>query len=116
MRKLSFPAVSFAAQDEEGAIHTVSAAQQLHQLASVPSDRNRPLTIEDIRHRLPLVEKLSSAAKNESREVLLEEEEYNTLLQAVKSSTWMNVSHAVLELVEAVEKAETVKVEEQEES
>jgi hypothetical protein len=114
MRKLVIPDISFAAQDGEGTIQMVSAAQQLQQLASVPSNQGQPLTIEDIRQRLPLVEKLAEVAGNGSHEVLLEEEEYATLLQAVQASTWTGVSRGALELVDAVEKAETVEVKETE--
>ena len=112
MRKLLLPDIEFTTLDEAGKPQPVSAAHQLLQLASVPSKQGETFTIDEIRQRLPLVDKLAAAAKDRATELLLEEEEYATLLQAATASTWMGVSRAALELVEAVEKAKTVAVEE----
>ena len=112
MRKLLIPDISFNALNERNVPQKVSAAQQLLLLASVPSQQGETFTINDIRQRLPLVDKLAAVAENGSDEVLLEDSEYDTLLQAVNASTWMGVSRTALELVEAVEKAETIEVKE----
>ena len=110
MRKLLIPDISFAALDAEGTLQKATAVQQLQQLVSLPSKPGDTFTIEEIRQRLPLVDKLANAAEVNSREVLLEDLEYSILLQAVQASTWMGVSRAALELVEAVEKAEDIEV------
>lgn len=110
MRKLLIPDIQFTALDERNVPQKVSAAQQLQQFASVPSKPGETFTIDEIRERLPVVDKLAAAAQNGSNEVLLEDSEYATLMQAVSASTWMGVSRAALDLVKAVEDAETVKV------
>lgn len=112
MRKLVIPDVGFMALDEKNTPQRVEAAQQLVQLVSVPSQQGEAFTIDDIRKRLPLVDKLAAAAEDGSDEVLLEDSEYDVLLQAVKASTWTGISRAALELVEAVESAETTGVKE----
>ena len=113
MRKLLIPDLEFTAMGERGIPQRVSAAQQLLQLASVPSKQGETFTIDEIRQRLPLVEKLAAVVEAKGNEVLLEDSEYAILLQAVGASTWMGVSRTALDLVEAVEKAETVEVKEQ---
>ncbi len=113
MRKLCIPDISFSALGEKGEVQRVSAAQQLLQLASVPSEPGKTFTIDEIRQRLPLVDKLAAAVADDDKEMLLEDSEYAILLEAIKTSTWTGVSRAALSLVEAVEAAESVEVEEQ---
>ena len=110
MKKLLIPDITFTALDASGKPQGVSAAQQLLQLASAPSEQGKTFTIDEIRQRLPLVEKLAAAVADDAKELLLEDSEYAILLEAVRTSTWTGVSRAALALVEAVEAAETVEV------
>jgi hypothetical protein len=111
MRKVVFPDVSFNLRTEEG-LQPVSVGEQLHLIAAAPSKPGEAFTIDQIRARLPLVDKLS--ALTGERELLLEETEYTELLAAVKQSTWSGVSAAAIALVDAIEAAEVVDVAEKE--
>jgi hypothetical protein len=109
MRKVVFPDVQFGINTDDG-YRPMSVAAQLHIIASAPSKPGDVFTIDQIRARLPLVEKLS--ALKDATEVLLEESEYTELLQAVQQSTWNGVSPAAVALADAIAEAEIVEVDE----
>lgn len=107
MKKILLPDITFGVQIN-GSIKAISAAEQLRAIASSPSKPGDVFTIDQIRARLPLVEKLI----DDPAEVLIEDSEYAELLEAVRACTWQGVSRAAVELVDAVEAAEEVKVKE----
>lgn len=109
MRKITLPDVTFAVPDGDGT-RAISAGGQLHIIAAVPSRPGESFTIDQIRARLPLVEKLSMLG--DGTVILLEESEYAELLSAVERTTWSGVSLEAVALVDAVRDAETVEVEE----
>lgn len=113
MRKLVIPEVSFTALGPDGVVQPITAAEQMRQIAAVPSRPDGLLTIDEIRARLPLVEKLEEASRDGKKEVLLEDAEYGVLLETMKASMWRGVSQAALDLVEAVETAAIIEVAEQ---
>ena len=107
MRKVVFPNISFNIRTE-GGLETLSVGRQLHIIAATPGRPGESFTIDQIRARLPLVDKL--VALDDEMELLLEEEEYTELLVAMKQSTWSGVNAAALALLEAIEAAEIVEV------
>jgi hypothetical protein len=109
MKKVVFPDVSFNARTEDG-LRSISIGEQLHIISASPSKPGDVFTIDQIRARLPLVEKL--AALTDEGEILLEDNEWTELLQAVEQSTWSGVSEAAIALLDAVREATTVTVEE----
>lgn len=110
MRKIKIPDERFTAREVDGTVRQMSALEQLRLLISVPSRPDTPFTIEDIRQRLPLVEKLEAYEKEGTKEILVEDSEFALLAQAIQQSTWSGVSRGALLLVEAIENAEMVDV------
>ena len=109
MKRVILPDVTFTMVDANGATRSVSGVEQLRILISVPSRPDSPFTLDDIRLRIPVVEKLEAFEQNGAgKELLLEDAEHALILSSLKASTWTGVSKAALELADAVEKAETV--------
>lgn len=106
MRKLIIPDVSFNALDGDGTVTVLSAAQQLYRLVMFAQSPERGFTVDDVRRRLPLGEKLDKAKKT----LLLEDAEHALLQEAFKEASWRGASQNVIALADAIENAETVNV------
>lgn len=113
MRRITLPDITFGAVDRldngEEEVVSLSAAQQLYRLVMfAPTDRG--FTLEDVRRRLPVGEKLDRVKKNV---LLLEDAEHAIVQEAINAASWRGVSPSVIALADAVENAETVNVDDE---
>lgn len=112
MRRLVFPNVAFTRLErvgDEDVIVPVTDAEQLEQIVTFPP-AEVSLNLDQIRKRVPLADKLHKAAK--SKNVLLEEEEWELLQVAFGQASWRAASASVIALADAVAGAESVEVKE----
>lgn len=68
------------------------------------------VTIDDMRRRIAVIDKIEKAAKTEAAYLLLESEERAALLAVLKKRRFGGVFRAVIELLDAVENAPDVEV------
>lgn len=107
MKKITLPNVTFTALAPDGStVEEISPAQQLYRIVAYPPPQ-KGLSIDDIRLRLPLADKLAKA----NRTVLLEDGEYTVLMEAMREASWRGVSRDVVALADALAEAETIDVE-----
>ena len=68
------------------------------------------VTIEDMRRRIAVIDKIEKAAKTEAGHLLLEAEERAALLAVLKKRRFAGVFRGIIELLDAVENAPDVEV------
>ena len=78
--------------------------------AVLGAPRRDGYSLEDIRTRVPIVDKLTAAIENESASLLLEDAQYKHLLAAVRAHRFGIVSRAILDMVDDLEHAPDVDV------
>ncbi len=106
MKRITLPDVTFSARDDDGTPQSISAGQQLYRIVAFPPPQ-KGLTIDDIRKRLPLCDKLAKTNGN----LLLEDSEYAILTEAFSEANWRGVSHDIVALGDALTDAESVEAE-----
>ncbi len=108
MRRITLPDIMFNVLSKDGqGLTTINAAQQLYQLVMY-AQSEKGFTLEEIRSRLPLGEKLDNA----KGVLLLEDAEYSIVQDAFKEASWRGVSPNVIALADAIESAEAVNIDE----
>jgi hypothetical protein len=108
MKRIDLPEVTFTIRGPDGKIlEAIGAARQLYNIVSFPPPQ-KGLTLDDIRQRIPLCDKLIGA----DSVLVLEDSEYATLSEAFQEASWSGVSKDIIALADALADAKTVNVEE----
>ncbi len=112
MRRLVFPEVSFTRIEpdgDKGIVVPITAAEQLEQVVTFPPPEVS-LSLDEIRKRVPLADKLRKARR--SKQILLEEVEWETLQRAFGQTSWRAATASVVALADAIAGAKTIEVKE----
>ena len=110
MKKITLPDITFSVAGRDGTVTSIGAAEQLRLLVSFAPSPNEPLTLDDIRRRLPILDKLEALDGKKKQGLVLEDAEYAVLQAVVAGSVWTGVNRDAIALADAVEGAETVEV------
>lgn len=104
MKKIVLPKVEFTVGAKK-----VKAAEQLRLLLMMqPPENTKFFTIEEMRLRIPVIDKLEKA----ENDVLLEDNEHGLLVNLINNATWGGVNRDAVTLADAVVNAQNVEVKE----
>lgn len=117
MRRIKLPDVAFSHMTPEvdtngkPIIQLNSAAKELGDCVAVPAEGQSSFSLDDIERRLPLLRKLRKADENKSRTLLLEDSEYDLLMEIFAPLRWVAVTDTPLLVRDALANAEVVDIE-----